>query len=186
MGNFYSRYRVLRVANTFSVAFDPSPAGGDQTDQYSPRFSVLSMFATDDLESCNSSSAILGNFTRPYIWEHRNSVSKTLPNAHIATAKLRHKFSPQRLIRDRTVITTDDYAGTCTRSPTGATPTYSNPNRVVYSGFSVAPYGFTRTAPTPRINGFIAGVPVLSGYITTQLTTKFYSPHDNGDFYGPV
>jgi len=172
LAQYYKRYRVLKTKITLSLSYDPQPNSIDQTTGM-PRFASVTMFATDDLDSIDSTDDINNKWLRPFAYSHRHIKTKTLGNGHISAAKVSFSITPARLTGNRLPITDDTYMGAIQTS----SPMFTDPMNYVYMGFVVSPYG------EPSIGAFPANTKVVSGYITVTQTVKFSVPHDTMDFY---
>lgn len=183
MGNMYTKYRVLNVKtrvsgmvlHASSANTDPSYAGCH----------IWNSFATDDKEVIDSLSE-RDNFCRPFIRMNRNTRTHTFLNQYTHPSTFVHKFSPMKLIKDRTAITSGAYDGTCDRAVNIGTdfPTYSIPNQEVYNALNVGMYGFH--SARSGAYSFPRNMRIFSGYLTSTKTVKFFEPHANQDFYDAV
>lgn len=182
MGNMYTKYRVLnckvRVSGItlFNSSATTVPAFAGAT--------IWNSFATDDKEVIDT----LGesdNFCRPFIRMNRNTRTNTFMNQYTQPSTFVHKFSPIKLIRDRTALTSGQFDGTCTRATTVGTtyPTYNLPSQEVYHALNFQLYAFGNSR---KVEYSFPDYRLFAGYLTVVKTVKFFEPHANQDFYDAV
>lgn len=191
MGNIYSAYRVLSSAMTLSLGQVFQSPDVDHSLQSSPPLSILNVFATDDVESINTGSLIPAVWMRPFNRSHRYTKQATVSTVygkHDPTM-VRQSVRVKTLIKDQAAFRNGQYDGTCVRNVSGGIPTYNPPAQFTYQGFLIHPYGgpvVTSTNTTLVGTHFPNNTNCFTGYISVTQTVKFFKPHDNADFYGPV
>lgn len=199
LGNMFKTYKVTGALLSFTGGHALTPNtyyGGNSVFPISqPNFNGVcdfTLFATDDLDSCDTSQSRLYNYSRPEVFNTRHHAIKAVPSMNFG-ARPKHiklKSSVKRLTRSVYPSTSMDYVGTCTPGVSGAVPVYNAPSKVVYHGFTYVPYGLNGvdvfSAPTARNQAFPQDYSCFTGYATCVYFVKFFDPHSNSDFVNPV
>nr|UBJ26262.1 putative capsid protein [Red panda feces-associated circular DNA virus 3] len=178
LGNVYSRYRVYSGDVTLSC-YQKSE---------SPAFSELNMWATDDAH-VNNFTDIDGaqKWYRPYIYTHRHSQTQTISNKYTSPSKCHMHWNTRSLISDKSTNVLEEYTGAINRNAAGTMPQYIKPNNGVYLGVLFHPYGADPlTLLTDPDNTYPLNSTIIQGYLTMTFMVKYYTPHDNSDYYGPI
>lgn len=181
MGNLWRTYRVLSTTTTFSaenMMFQNSTGSYRAT-----AHGVLNLFATGDPDMI-ASATVVETYTRPAIFGNRYGVTQTMGNQYSAPSTIRHTCSAQTLVNNIYPSTTEAYSGECTPGTNGAMPGYSQPEKVVYHGWTFHPYGASGSG-TPRCV-FLPDSTLLQGYITVSYRVLFTNPHSNSEFTRPL
>lgn len=183
MGNLYKQYRVLSVKCRVSGMSLLNSSANTNPSWASP--AIWNSFCTDDKEVIDS-LAERDNFCRPFIRMNRNTRTHTFMGQYQPPSSMVHKFSPLRLVQDRSAVTSGQYDGTCTPSANIGVdfPVYNPPAKETYHAFNYGMYGFHSNQASNF--SFPSDWRLFAGYLTCTKTVKFFSPHANQDFYGAI